>query len=121
MTTTLHAISRPCPICGYDLRATLSLPDPRCPECGTKVHRALPASRLPWVHRAYRGKIRAFLQTAALVLFKPWVLAKERHVRRKDAASFHRLCLIVATIFATGLLMVAFAIRTGQWMESLTA
>lgn len=82
-------LDRPCPACGYDLRA-LTLPggeassqsSARCPECGLAVTvemlsaGANGAWSIPWVFRHESGRRRAFVRTLRLTLRRPWQLAR---------------------------------------------
>lgn len=101
----------PCPVCGYDLRATARVAgEARCPECGTVSHE-LAASRIPWVQRRQRGRIKAYLQTLWMVLRRPGELAREVEGRlgRRDAARFELISRILATVVGAGLAGLAIA------------
>jgi hypothetical protein len=109
----------PCPVCGYDLRARVSR---RCSECGTEIREAFITSRIPWVHRRYRGTVRAFLATMWMTLWRPGELARELEwrVNRREAKKFHRVALGIGTIISTAMLMGAFALRGNHWKETLS-
>lgn len=65
----------PCPVCGYDLRATTG---GICPECGSAVHRDdLSRSKLPWRYRRELGRSRAVWRMLRLTLRRPWALVGE--------------------------------------------
>src|SRR5271156_4595695 len=93
--------SRHCPVCEYDLRGNTS---GRCPECGSPILGAS-SSRLPWLHQQARGGIRAYLQTMALLLFKPGELAKEtqQRIQRRPARRFHHESIALATFIGAGM------------------
>ena len=113
----------PCPMCGYDLRATpAGAEGMRCPECGA-VTRPVHASRIPWLHRKERGRVRAYFQTIWMVLRHPAKLATEAHLNlpRRDAVMFHRVSVLLGTVIGAGLLMAAFAMRGDQVTYDLSA
>jgi hypothetical protein len=115
----------PCPHCGYDLRASPHTPAGiRCPECGAVTPLAGPggltASRIPWVHRRWRGRFRAFAQTLWLVLARPTLLAREVEIpaRPRDARRFRLICCLLASVSATIAIMAAMAAwkSKGWWV-----
>ncbi len=64
-----------CPGCGYNLRG---LTQDRCPECGAPFDRAkISESQLPWLQRAYRGRLRSYWRTVWQVTWHPRLLAAE--------------------------------------------
>ena len=101
--TLLEPESRPaaappelfCPECGYDLRGTEHTD--RCPECGTAIDRSAIAaeSRIPWVHRAAIGRLRAYRRTVWLATLRPRRLGAEaaRPVSYAAARRFRGLAL----------------------------
>jgi hypothetical protein len=102
---TIATRAMPCPGCGYDLRATaVESEGVRCPECGRVTPLAgmkgLTASRIPWVQRRWRGRVKGFVATAWWVIFQPWKLAREMEVtaRMRDARRFELICRILATV-----------------------
>ena len=85
-----------CPDCGYSLRA---LTGPRCPECGLDLAPLrIPESRIPWVHRRRRGRIRAFYQTVYFVMFGYRMFRAEmvRPVSLRDAQRFRWTVVVQA-------------------------
>jgi hypothetical protein len=89
-------LDKPCPECGYDLRASTS---ERCPECGQDIKGLLSGeSLIPWVHRARLGRVRAFIKTLVFVLFRPKMLASEiiRDVKFADARKFFLISAIAS-------------------------
>ena len=86
-----------CPACGYNLRGTQSA---RCPECGLAVDRAMPASRIPWVHRRTIGRWRAYWRTSWLVMSHPARIAGEmgRPVSLSDARRFRHLTVLLGFV-----------------------
>ena len=103
----------PCPRCGYDLRGSPRVPTGvRCSECGTITPlagpNALTTSRVPWVGRRARGRVRTFILTVWLVVAKPQLLAREVEVaaRLRDGRRFRMICLGVATMVATVWLLI---------------
>ncbi|MGN6368466.1 MAG: hypothetical protein ACTHN5_09415 [Phycisphaerae bacterium] len=105
--------TRRCPACEYDLRGNTS---GRCPECGTIILSAA-SSRLPWLYQKARGGITAYLQTVALLLFKPRQLAAETHqrIQRQPARRFHQESIALATFLGAGLFAVLFLLRPAKW------
>lgn len=85
-----------CPACDYDLRA---LAGDRCPECGLLVDRQrLSVSRIPWVHRAQIGRVRAYCRTVMLAWRHPFALAQNvaMPVELRDAKRFQRVTVFLA-------------------------
>jgi len=85
-----------CPACDYDLRA---LAGDRCPECGLLVDRQrLSVSRIPWVHRAQIGRVRAYCRTVMLAWRHPSALAQNvaMPVELRDAKRFQRVTVFLA-------------------------
>jgi len=92
----LEAIELRCPACDYDLRA---LAGDRCPECGLLVDRQrLSVSRIPWVHRAQIGRVRAYCRTVMLAWRHPFALAQNvaMPVELRDAKRFQRVTVFLA-------------------------
>jgi len=57
-----------CPQCSYNLHGLTS---ERCPECGLDIDfEGLKTSQIPWVDRRARGRLKAYLQTVQMVLFR---------------------------------------------------
>ena len=105
----IGAAELPCPRCGYDLRATATTGGTRrCPECGT-AHTKIAgeggptASKIPWLHRRRRGRIRSFFATMWMALITPWRLATQTATpaRFRDARRFRLIILILSTLIAT--------------------
>ncbi|MCC7291417.1 MAG: hypothetical protein IT449_05060 [Phycisphaerales bacterium] len=85
-----------CPACGYNLRALVS---DRCPECALDVAFIKSAeSLLPWVHRARVGRLRAYLVTVWMVVFRTqrFCLEMSRPVGERDARAFRRITVLLA-------------------------
>jgi len=58
-----------CISCGYNQRGISSA---HCPECGQDFIKLPPSpSRLPWLHRRYRGFLRSYWRTVMMVIFRP--------------------------------------------------
>jgi len=97
-----------CPGCGYDLRGIDSA---RCPECGLGTEQAISATSLiPWTHRKRIGRVRAYLKTLKMTIFRPSQVAAEvaRPVSLDDALAFRRVtAAIVAVPFILAGLLVA--------------
>lgn len=92
----IEAIELRCPACDYDLRA---LTGDRCPECGLLVDRQrLSVSRIPWVHRAQIGRVRAYCRTVMLAWRHPFALAQNvaMPVDLRDAKRFQRVTVFLA-------------------------
>jgi hypothetical protein len=120
---TGHIVSHelPCPRCGYDLRGTVvERGGRRCPECGG-VWRGGELSRVPWVHRGRLGRVRGYVRTVKVVMFRPGVLAREAPLGEREARQFHRVSLVVAAVVATALLLGTFFLRGLQWENDLAA
>ncbi|MEM1010723.1 MAG: hypothetical protein AAGI46_00730 [Planctomycetota bacterium] len=86
----------PCPNCGYDLRGNAS---DVCPECGDAFDPArLAEAQIPWQERHEIGRVRAFVQTAWLVIRRPTRFARQatRPVRYRDARRFQFVCVLLA-------------------------
>jgi hypothetical protein len=109
---------RRCPACEYDLRGNTS---GRCPECGTPILGGA-TSRLPWMYQKARGGIRAYVQTVALLLFKPRELAAEvrQRVQRQPARRFHHESMALATFLGAGLFAIDFLLRGSKWDSLLS-
>jgi hypothetical protein len=113
--TLLQSESRPapappelfCPECGYDLRGTEHAD--RCPECGTAIDRSASAatSRIPWVHRAAIGRLRAYRRTFWLVTLRPQRLGAEaaRPVGYAAARRFRFVTALIAALPPAALLV----------------
>lgn len=85
-----------CPACGYNLRALVS---DRCPECALDVAFIKSAeSHVPWVHRARVGRLRAYLVTVWMVVFRTqrFCLEMSRPVEERDARAFRRITALPA-------------------------
>jgi len=92
----LEPIELRCPECDYDLRA---LAGDRCPECGLLVDRQrLSVSRIPWVHRAQIGRVRAYCRTVMLAWRHPFALAQNvaMPLELRDAKRFQRVTIFLA-------------------------
>lgn len=92
----IEPIELRCPACDYDLRA---LAGDRCPECGLLVDRQrLSVSRIPWVHRAQIGRVRAYCRTVMLAWRHPFALAQNvaMPVELRDAKRFQRVTVFLA-------------------------
>jgi len=92
----IEAIELRCPACDYDLRA---LAGDRCPECGLLVDRQrLSVSRIPWVHRAQIGRVRAYCRTVMLAWRHPFALAQNvaMPLELRDAKRFQRATVFLA-------------------------
>lgn len=102
----------PCPACGYDLRAAVTL---RCPECGSEfTPDELGFSHLPWFRRHQIGLVRAYLDTALITSLKPRQLSRElaRAIDDRAARAFMNLTsLPLAALVA--LLCVASLFKSG--------
>jgi hypothetical protein len=100
---------RLCPACDYDLHGNTT---GRCPECGTVVGHGY-VSRVPWVHRAYRGGRRAYLETLWLLLLRPGKLAAEttHRVHIAHARRFHVESVWLGTIFTVATFTVGYLLR----------
>jgi hypothetical protein len=101
-----------CPNCDYDLRGITS---DRCPECGTRINRAVlrseAASRIPWVHRGELGVCRAYWHTLVFATFDPRRLAKEVvHPLNLDSARRFRFWTFVLAILPTVIMSGLFAL-----------
>ena len=83
-----------CPECGYDLRG---IPSDRCPECGLQIDREV-VSRIPWVHRARIGRVRAYWRTVWMATFRTDRLAEEvrRPVSLRDGQTFRWVTVLLA-------------------------
>ena len=105
--------TRRCPSCEYDLHGNTS---GRCPECGSPILSAA-SSRLPWLYQKARGGIRAYIQTVALLLFKPRELAADtkQRIQHSPAHRFHHESMALATFIGTGLFAVIFLVRGARW------
>jgi hypothetical protein len=100
----------PCPACGYDLRGTAFSPGATCPECGTRFPGPITASRIPWVHRRHRGRVRSLFKTLAFGLHpKQFSAETVRRLSVSEARGFHRLCVFLAVA------IVAPGIAMGLW------
>ena len=96
-----------CPACGYDLRAATS---DLCPECGLAIKRdSLKLSGFPWAHRGGIGRLRAYLQTAWLVLVDSKSLRHEA-ARNQDPTDARPFARFTAIAIAAGLLAIFAAI-----------
>lgn len=85
-----------CPACAYNLRALIS---DRCPECGLDIAFIRSAeSQLPWIHRNKVGRVRAYLMTIWMVLFrtKHFCLEMSRPVNEVEARRFRRVTIALA-------------------------
>ena len=107
------ADTRRCPACEYDLHGNTS---GRCPECGALIL-STARSRLPWIYQKARGGITAYIQTVALLLFKPRQLAAEtqQRVQRQPARRFHQESIALATFLAAGFFAILFLVRPAKW------
>ena len=87
-----------CVRCGQPLRGLTS---DRCPECGERFERTF-ESRIPWVRRREIGRVRAFLSTLWMVLYRPSAFALEarRPVDVRSAEQFRSICLALASVGA---------------------
>jgi len=84
-----------CPNCGYDVRGRDSQ---RCPECGLALDpRELHGPHLPWTRRRSTGRVRAFLRTVHLVLFRQRELNAQidKPVRYADAQRFREMLILL--------------------------
>ncbi len=115
MPQTDRAIDRDlfCQGCGYNLRG---LTGNLCPECGRSlVGLRLTVSRIPWVHRRVLGRVRAYAETVALVMFRQHDFADEmaRPVCYSDAQRFRWVTVALAAlpVHVAGLIL---------WAERLT-
>lgn len=87
-----------CPGCNYSLRG---LESDRCPECGLDVVEVKRrASRIPWVHRAEVGRVRAYWKTVWMVSFRFRDFCNEIGVpaHLADAKLFRRITIPVALL-----------------------
>jgi hypothetical protein len=108
-----------CPACGYDLRGIAS---ERCPECGAAVDRtSLGVSRIPWIHREKIGRVRAYLTTMRLAMFRPRALAEgiNRPVPYADSQRFRAVTIILAAAGPVAFCIVAML--RGDWLRSKDA
>ncbi len=104
-----QTLSRPCPNCGYDLRA---MAGSRCSECGLELDLAsLAASAIPWAARRRIGRVRAYVRTV-------WqITADARGVRHElsrpqaigDGRGFARITGTLLGLMFVGLLLGAWA------------
>ena len=89
-----------CEGCGYSLAGIVAA---RCPECGRAYDPSeLPFARIPWLHRARIGRLRAYWATVRMILFHPRRFALElcRPVRISagDARLFRGVTLRIALL-----------------------
>jgi hypothetical protein len=98
-----------CDGCGYSL---IGWAVPRCPECGRDFDpKDLAVPQIPWLRRHRLGPPRAFLQTVAIISFRPVHFARQLSRRHPttdaDARLFRCITLRLATAsFATVILML---------------
>lgn len=90
-----------CEQCGYSLIG--SLESRRCPECGLEFNPSvLRLARIPWLHRASLGSVKAYIQTIRMVFLRPEVIAGEfqRLVRigLEDAEKFRKVSVRIAVL-----------------------
>ena len=84
--------ARPCPACGYDLRAATG---DRCPECGL----ILGENDMPWAYRSQIGRRAAFFLTARTILWPPRLCrAALRPVNPKSARKFAFVVAILSSL-----------------------
>ena len=85
-----------CGGCGFDLRAATA---DRCPECGRRFDPGhLVDALIPWEQRKWIGRVRAYVLTVLMVLFRPGALVRktERPVSLADAKRFRRVSVALA-------------------------
>lgn len=93
-----------CPECNYNLTG---LAVPRCPECGTEFtweEVTPPPPLIPFERAAGLWKLPAFVWTVVIVLFTPWIFARDV-VRRSHAgqATLFLALAAVSTLVALGI------------------
>jgi hypothetical protein len=87
-----------CGGCGFDLRAATG---DRCPECGRRFDpEHLIDELIPWEQRKWIGRVRAYVLTVLMVLFRPGALVRktERPVSLAAAKRFRRVSVAVAWV-----------------------
>lgn len=114
----------PCPKCGYDLRGAVADAAGmiRCPECGQAApRRGLTASKIPWVYRQTRGRVRTYWATLWMLIRHPGILDSEMRARqrRRDAEGFHRISVLLAAPIGAGLIAASYIFREVPFVYDL--
>ena len=115
---TLPAEDMYCPECGYNLRGLTS---GRCPECGLLLDFIdAPTSFIPWVQRKERGRIRAYVLTVLLAIFRNRLFCREifRPMSYIDAQRF-RWTTVLLVMLVLGPVMLGHLMRHPK-VRSLT-
>jgi len=91
-----------CISCGYNQRGITSA---HCPECGQDFSKVPPSpTRLPWLHRRYRGFLRSYWRTVMMVIFQPRLFREQidNPIAFSDARRFWLLTIVFAYVPVVG-------------------
>lgn len=116
---TTPARSLVCGGCGFDLRAATA---DRCPECGRRFDpEHLIDELIPWEQRKWIGRVRAYVLTVLMVLFRPGTLVRktERPVSLAAAKRFRRVSVAIAwaALAGTAWGLRGWAIQHKPWQR----
>jgi hypothetical protein len=108
-----------CPFCGYDLRAN---PSERCSECGEVIDRELAQGRIPWIHRRYIGRARAYVKTVWMVTSGTQSLRQEpkKRLALDEARRFRAVTVVLIWLGLLGV-MVSIAPKGMRMLEPFPA